>query len=602
MTGRIFDGFNFWYHCPCMGNLLARGLVVGTVAIVGCSSGDNSGSPAASVGGSAQGGVAATGGSSTVVVTTGGASTVLNVGGNTATGGTVVNTGGAVATGGRVTTGGKAATGGSTGITGSGGSLPATGGNAATGGTQQTAGAPPTGGTKAGGGSPQTGGVAATGGKAAGGNSPTGGTSATAGGSSGTGGTTYTGTSACGAGTSTSSDIVVNLASQQQKITGFGVSSAWAGSYRNASDADYLWSTTKGAGMSLLRIRYGDGLAIAKSAASYGVTVWMTPWGMGNNGSPGGPFTTMQTNPNGCTGSFPVLSDPQGWANQLSTYVQNAKTQGVPLYAVSAENEPDSCGINQTSSYSAAQLATWIPYLGAAMKPLGVKVMAPETMNACGFASYFTAIKNSTAAWDAVDIFASHEYGCGTLPTQTSISAAGKEYWETEVDTGKASSDSTGDGIASALPMATTMHNDLTKPNLNAWHIWWVYNASGNGGCLYDTTTNVWTKRLWVMGNFARYVRPGFKRVSTSGTMPSGVLISAYTNPVDGTVSIVAINSGNSAANVSLFISGAAPCSMTPYVTSATDDLAAKTPISVSQSRFTASLASQSVTTFVGKP
>jgi len=71
---------------------------------------------------------------------------------------------------------------------------------------------------------------------------------------------------------------------------------------------------------------------------------------------------------------------------------------------------------------------------------------------------------------------------------------------------------------------------------------------------------------------------------------------------VDGTVSIVAINSGNSAANVSLFISGAAPCSMTPYVTSATDDLAAKTPISVSQSRFTASLASQSVTTFVGKP
>jgi glucuronoarabinoxylan endo-1,4-beta-xylanase len=392
------------------------------------------------------------------------------------------------------------------------------------------------------------------------------------------------------------------LGSLQQKITGFGVSSAWAGSYRNASDADYLWSTTKGAGMSLLRIRYGDGLSIAKSAVSYGVTVWMTPWGMGNNGSPGGPFTTTQTNPNGCTGSMPVLSDPQGWANQLSTYVQNAKTQGVPLYAVSAENEPDSCGINQTTSFSAAQLATWIPYLGAAMKPLGVKVMAPETMNACGFASYFTAIKNSPAAWDAVDIFASHEYGCGTLPTQTSIAAAGKEYWETEVDTGRANSDPTGDGIASALPMATTMHNDLTKPNVNAWHIWWVYNASGNGGCLYDTTTNVWTKRLWVMGNFARYVRPGFRRVATSGTLPSGVLLSAYTNPVDGTVSIVAINSGTGAANVSLFISGAAPCTMTPYVTSAADNLVAKTPINVSQSRFTATLAGQSVTTFVGKP
>jgi glucuronoarabinoxylan endo-1,4-beta-xylanase len=299
---------------------------------------------------------------------------------------------------------------------------------------------------------------------------------------------------------------------------------------------------------------------------------------------------------------MPVLSDPQGWANQLSTWVQNAKTQGVPIFAVSAENEPDSCGINSTTSYSAAQLATWIPYLSAAMKPLNIKVMAPETMNRCGFDTYYTAIKNSTAAWDAVDIFASHEYGCGTLTTQPAIAAAGKEYWETEVDTGKASSDSTGDGIASALLMATTMHNDLTKPNVNAWHLWWLYNASGNGGCLYDTTTNAWTKRLWVLGNYSRYVRPGFMRVATSGTVPSGVYVSAYTNPADGTVSIVAINTGSSAANVSLFITGAAPCSMTPYLTSANDNLAAQTAVTVNGSRFTASLASQSVTTFVGKP
>jgi len=410
------------------------------------------------------------------------------------------------------------------------------------------------------------------------------------------------GSSVCGSGTSTSSDFVIDLGSLQQKITGFGVSSAWAGSYRNASDADYLWSTTKGAGLSLLRIRYGDGLTIAKSATSYGVTVWLTPWGMGNNGAQGGPYTTQQSNPNGCTGTMPVLSDPAGWASALSTYVQNLKNQGVQLYAVSAENEPDSCGINATSSYSAKQLATWIPYLGAAMKPLGVKVMGPETMNACGFATYLTAIKSDTAAWDAVDIFASHEYGCGTLPSQPTIAAAGKEYWETEVDTGKASGDSTGDGIGSALLMATTIHNDLTKANLNAWHHWWVYNASGNGGNLYDTTTNVWTKRLWVMGNFARFVRPGFKRVSTSGTLPSGVLVSAYINEADGAVAIVAINSSSSAAKLPLFMSGAAPCSMTPNVTSSTDDLAAKAALSVSSSRFTADLAPQSVTTFFGKP
>ena len=425
-------------------------------------------------------------------------------------------------------------------------------------------------------------------------------------GGAGTGGTGGAGgvinPTACSSGTAQSGDVTVSLSSLQQKISGFGVSSAWAGSYANASDPDYLWSTTKGAGLTLLRIRYGDGLAIAKSAAQNGVTVWMTPWGTGTNGATGGSYTTTQTNPNGCTGSMPVLTNPQGLAGALVTWVQNAKTQGVPIYAVSAENEPDSCGINSTTSYSAAQLAAWIDVLGPAMAAINVKIMGPETMNACGFTGYFNAIKNDAAAWNAVSIFASHEYGCGTLPSQPSIAAAGKEYWETEVDTGAGRGDSTGDGIASALPMATTIHNDLTKANLNAWHIWWLYNASGNGGCLYDTSTKVWTKRLWVLGNYARFVRPGYMRVSTSGTVPSGVLVSAYQNPADGTVVVVAINSNTAATPLSLYVSGVVPCSITPWVTSATDSLAAKPAITVSNARFSATLDAQSVTSFVGKP
>src|SRR5450759_4787314 len=129
----------------------------------------------------------------------------------------------------------------------------------------------------------------------------------------------------------------------------------------------------------------------------------MTPWGTGTNGSPGGSYTTSQNNPNGCTsGSMPVLTDPQGLASALVTWVQNAKTQGVPIYAVSAENEPDSCGINQTTSYSAAQMAAWIDVLGPAMAAIGVKLMAPETMNGCGFTSSFSAIKSDSTAGTAV--------------------------------------------------------------------------------------------------------------------------------------------------------------------------------------------------------
>jgi glucuronoarabinoxylan endo-1,4-beta-xylanase len=516
---------------------------------------------------------------------------VTGAGGTTASGGRT-GEGGATGSGGATESGGRT---GSGGVTGSGGAT-ASGGRTGEGGTSSTGGRAGTGGST----SPRDAGAGGTGAAAGAG---TGGSTLTATGGAG-GGTTVISPTACSSGSAQTGDVTVNLAGLQQRISGFGVSSAWAGSFRNASDPDYLWSTTTGAGLTLLRIRYGDGLTIAQAAAKAGVTVWMAPWGTGTNGSPGGSFTTSQNSPNGCTnkGSMPVLTDLPGFANALVTWVKNAKDKGVPIYAVSAGNEPDSCGINQTTSYSPAQLAAWIDVLGPAMAAIDVKIMAPETMNACGFPSYFDAIKNDSAAWNAVSIFASHEYGCGTLPSQPSIAAAGKEYWETEVDTGTGSGDSSGDGIASALKMATTIHNDLTKANLNAWHLWWLYNASGNGGCLYDTTNNVWTKRLWVLGNYARFVRPGYMRVSTSGTVPSGVYVSAYQNPADGTVVVVAINTNNSATPLSLYISGVVPCSITPWVTSAADSLASKSAITVSNARFSATLGAQSVTSFVGKP
>ena len=505
------------------------------------------------------------------------------VAGTGGTGGTA--SGGASATAGRP---GGGASAGSGGRTAAGGGL--SGGEAGVAGSAVASGG--------------AGGRAGGGGIAGGGGASRGGASGAAGAAAGAGGTAggLPGSGTCGGGSAQAADITIDESALQQQITGFGVSSAWAGTYANASDPEYLWSTTTGAGLTLLRIRYGDGLAIAQAAAKYGVTVWMTPWGTGTNGAPGGSVTTTQTDPNGCKGNMPVLTNPEQWAKNLVSWVQNAKSQGVPIHAVSAENEPDSCGINQTTSYSATQLATWIGgYLAPAMAPLGVKVMGPETQNACGFKTYFAAIQNDMAAWNAVDIFASHEYGCGTLPSEPAIAAANKQYWETEVDTGTANGDSPGDGIASALLTVTTIHNDLTKANLNAWHYWWLY-CSNNSGCLYDTGTKVWAKRLWAMGNYARFVRPGWKRVSTSGAAPSGVLVSAYVDATNDSLSIVAINNNTSVSNVSFFISGSAPCALTPYETSASKNLGAGANLTVAESRVTLTLAPQSITTLTGKP
>src|ERR1041385_5810604 len=300
------------------------------------------------------------------------------------------------------------------GLTGAGGVIVGAGGSPAFGGAGVSGGAPGLGGALGPGGTPGLGGFPATGGAAgsggfaggpAGSGGANGGSSSDGGISPADGGRVPTvgvdgGSGTCGGGAAQPSDVTINVSSLQQKITGFGCSSAWAGNLNDAAnDPDTLWSTTKGAGLTMLRIRYGDGLGVAKAAARYGVTVWMTPWGTGPGGSPGGPDTATQTNPNGCNGSMPVLTNGQDLANNLVSWVQNAKSQGVPIYAVSAENEPDSCGINQTTSYSPTQLSTWIgSYLGPAMNNIGVKVMAPETMNACGFTGSFAAIQGTPAA------------------------------------------------------------------------------------------------------------------------------------------------------------------------------------------------------------
>jgi glucuronoarabinoxylan endo-1,4-beta-xylanase len=407
---------------------------------------------------------------------------------------------------------------------------------------------------------------------------------AAAGGSSGSG--------TCGTGTSTSSDVVVNLGSAQQKMSGFGASTAWA-STMSAADADLLWSTTSGAGLSLHRVRIAPGgttseTNIAKLAVARGVTVWATPWT---------PPAADKDNNNIIMGK---LSNGQAFANTLASFVTTMKNSGVPIFAVSAQNEPDANVNYESCTYTGASMASFIgTYMGPALANSDVKIMAPETQNWCGFPGFETAILGDAKASSYVSIIATHDYGC-TAKAYPEIAQAGKEFWQTEVYDQSTAGDS--NGMGSALRIVKKIHDALTIASVSAWHYWWVY-STGQGG-LFNTGTNpaTVTKRLWIMGNYSRFVRPGYQRVGTTGSVPAGVLLTAFKNPTDGTVVVVAANTNSSASSVSVFISGAAPCSVTPYVTSSSDSLASKTALSVSGARFTYSLAAQSVTTFVGKP
>lgn len=149
--------------------------------------------------------------------------------------------------------------------------------------------------------------------------------------------------------------------------------------------------------------------------------------------------------------------------------------------------------------------------------------------------------------------------------------------------------DGNGIGMYYALALADIMHQDLTILNAVEWD-WWTACSGGiyPDGLIYvdyDNPDNIQTaKRLWVMGNYARFIQEGAKRVkvTTGSAFGAGLKTaqtygndkinyieqSAYVNP-DGSIVIVYIN--NSDTDDYTTLSGFDAGKLTSYETYVTD-------------------------------
>ncbi len=137
-----------------------------------------------------------------------------------------------------------------------------------------------------------------------------------------------------------------------------------------------------------------------------------------------------------------------------------------------------------------------------------------------------------------------------------------------------------------ALYMAKLIHCDLTYANVVSWSYWTTFAqemysqknrfylirllASGDtgsgstggesygdiskGGTLYDSPN------LWVLGNFSRFIRPGYTRIShTTDQVESlnKLMGSAYVSPDGKRIVVVYVNMADSSTGVKLNIDGA---------------------------------------------
>jgi glucuronoarabinoxylan endo-1,4-beta-xylanase len=549
-------------------------MLAASVILVGCvsaGSGDPTGTSGAGGTGTGTAGTSGSGG------TTGSAGTT----GNSGTAGTtgVTGTGGATGTGGR---GGTTGAGGTTGVAGTNGH----GGTTGAGGTTGVAGTNGHGGTTGAGG---TTGIAGTNGGIAG---TSGGTAGTTGG-------------ACTPGTATSGSVSVNTCTLHQNMDGFGAADTWAGPLTAAQNT-LFWDPTNGIGLSILRIgidvngtplgsgAYSDAMAANK----FGVKVWGAPW------SPPAADKSNNSEDNGGTLNTSAYTS---WANVLAGFATTFKSKtGFALYAVSAQNEPDFTASYASCIYSGAQMVAFIQTLGPALHAAGTKLLAAEPdswSNLWGGDNFGNDILNDATAKGLVDIMATHDYGhkSDSVTTRPAPPAGmTMPLWETEM-----SDETAADvDIAHGIQVATWIYAGVTTGGASAWHYWWLINSNTDGEGLLQMggdTTNP-PKRLYTMGNFSKFVRPGYARVDVSGTIPAGLLVSAFKNPADGTIVVVAINPNTGSTTLPVYLSGSSVAQVTPYVTSASQNLAAGTAIAVSGSSFSASLAGQTVTTFVGKP
>jgi len=132
--------------------------------------------------------------------------------------------------------------------------------------------------------------------------------------------------------------------------------------------------------------------------------------------------------------------------------------------------------------------------------------------------------------------------------------------------------------INTALYVARIIHNDLTVANASGWQWWLAVSAYDyKDGLIYVDKSKTDgkvedSKLLWALGNFSRFIRPGFVRVEVTGenmnvNNPIGLMVSSYMDNANKKMVTVLINYGFSDIKYKVQFKGVNLEYLTPYST-----------------------------------
>jgi glucuronoarabinoxylan endo-1,4-beta-xylanase len=392
-------------------------------------------------------------------------------------------------------------------------------------------------------------------------------------------------------GSATDGDVNVNLDSELQTITGFGgitMVPFFSGSVLTPGQVDIAFGQGPGQlGLSILRYpisdnpsEWDDEVPAAQRAVELGAMVFATPWT---------PPANLKSN-NSTVGGFLLPQNYGAYTDHLLAFRDAMAEDGVPIAAISVQNEPD-IGVDYDScDWTAQQISDFLVQQGARFGD--TRVIASESFN---FNVALTdPILNDAQAVEQFDIVGGHLYG--RAPFDYALARQrGKEVWMTEHYTDSGSEPDRANQWPLALDVAAEMHASMAA-NHNAY-VWW-YIRRGYGLILDNEQVS---KRGWLFSQYSRFVRPGFVRVEASDPAGvQGVDVTAYKDG-PGKVVVVALNQATEARTINLDVFGSGVTGFDRFTTSQTKNRQDDGAVSLVDGRVQVTLDAQSLTTFVSR-
>jgi O-glycosyl hydrolase len=317
---------------------------------------------------------------------------------------------------------------------------------------------------------------------------------------------------------------------------GFGQSPSW-GVNMSLAEIDKLWGVgSSQLGYNIMRTiipssseSWAALVPTLKEARSNGAILFASPWS--------GPAEYKSND--SLVGGYVLEEHYQDFAHWLNRFVDYMAGNGVPIEAVSIQNEPDWAPEYAGTEWSAAQFIRFLKGYGDSIH---CKIMAPESL---AFRRELSdSILNDSAACSKLGILGGHLYGGMANLDYPLARKKNKKVWMTEylINENQISSNPVNITWSETFSFAKAINSSMTA-NMNAWIHYAskrYYGMLGDGA--FGTVNGEVTKRGYVLSHYAKYVT-GKTRIKHTLNDPShGLFVSAYQSSGGDSIVVMLIN------------------------------------------------------------